>query len=246
MKIYDYCLDKENLEIFPGEIWQNSNVVFHGTSEYHSQQIEQLGFVPSKSPFDLDDARELISLLKRPEISGFDEPRAMGMKVSETLNNYVWGIEKNVLKLSFAYLSYLSVFFSVGHSKGGQAFGNIREAKTIIQRATNANPNVETLITEPIRRLFELENTIANANGIVYAICLESPYIGISEEYGTIHSAKSISVEKIIGKITLPNDTNTIEFSFKVAKEKNNKKNLKRDHLGTKLNRMTNSNEEEW
>lgn len=245
MTIFEYNLDRDNLEIFPTQIWQNPNVVFHGTSEYHSQQIEQSGFVPATSPFNLNDARELIRVLQLPEVSGFDKPKTFGMTVSRTLNNYVLGIENNDFRLSFAYLSYLCVFFSVGQSKGGQTLGNIREAKTIIQRATQANPDVEALITEPIRRLFELENTIANANGVVYAIHLESPYNGITEEYGNIHSTESISADKIIGKVILPNDIDLNTFNIQVTKQRNQDKLLKQGHLGIILNRIAINNDED-
>ncbi len=245
MTLFEYNLDKDNLEIFPNQIWQNPNVVFHGTSEYHSQKIEQNGFVPGTSPFNLDDAKELIRVLQLPEVSIFDKPKQFGMTVSRTLNNYVIGIEKNDLRLSFAYLSYLCVLFSVGQSKGGQTLGNIREAKNIIQRAIQANPDVKTLITEPIQKLFELENTIAKANGVVYAVSLESPYNGITEEYGNIHSTESILVDKIIGKVILPNDINLNTFNIQGTKERNQQKLLKQGHLGITLNRIALNNNDD-
>lgn len=239
MPTFDFNLDRVNLEIFPNEIWQNPNVVFHGTSEYHSLQIERNGFVPVTSPFDLDDARELIRVLQLPEIAPFDTPQAFGMTVSRTLNSYVFGIENNDFRLSFAYLSFLCVYFSAGPSKGGQTLGNIREARTILQRATEADPAVEGLITEPINRLFQLESDVANANGVVYAVQLDEPFSGITEEYGNIHSTTPILANKIIGKVILPNDVNLNEFDIKIVKQKNQQKLLKPGHLGITLNRMT-------
>ena len=157
MPTFDYNLDRVNLEIFPNDIWQDPNIVFHGTSEYHSQEIERNGFIPATAPFDLNDARELVRVLQLPEIIQFDRPQAFGMTVSRTLNSYISGIENNDFRLSFAYLSYLCVLFSTGQFKGGQTLGNVREAKSIIQQAIQANPAVEGMITEPINRLFDLK-----------------------------------------------------------------------------------------
>jgi hypothetical protein len=235
MPIFDFNLDRVNLEIFPNTIWQNPNVVFHGTSEYHSLQIERNGFVPANSPFDIDDARELIRVLQLPEIAPFDTPLAFRMTVSRTLNSYVFAIENNDFRLSFAYLSFLCVYFSVGSSKGGQTLGNIRESKNIIQRAIQVNPEVEELITEPINRLFQLESDVAN--GVVYAVRLEEPYDGITEEYGNVHSTVSIPADNIIGKVILPNDTNLNEFNILDVKHRNKQKLLRPGHLGIILNR---------
>jgi len=245
MPIFDFNLDRANLEIFPNTIWQNPNVVFHGTSEYHSLQIERNGFVPATSPFDIDDARELIRVLQLPEIAPFDTPQAFGMTVSRTLNSYVFGIENNDFRLSFAYLSFLCVYFSVGPSKGGQTFGNIRESKNIIQRAIQVNPEAEELITEPINRLFQLESDVANANGVVYAVRLEEPYDGITEEYGNIHSTVSIQADNIIGKVILPNDINVNEFNIQDVKYRNQQKLIRPGHLGIILNRMNFNDDDE-
>jgi len=245
MPTFDFNLDRVNLEIFPNEIWQNPNIVFHGTSEFHSHQIESNGFVPATSPFNLDDARELIRVLQLPEIEPFDTHQAFGMTVSRTLNSYVFGIENNDFRLSFAYLSYLCVYFSTGSSKGGQTFGNIREARRIIQQAIQANPAVAGLVTQPINRLFQLENDVANANGVVYALQLDEPFNGITEEYGNIHSTRPLLADKIIGKVILPNDIDLNEFDIKIVKQRNQQKLLKLGHLGIILNRMTlNDNEE--
>lgn len=245
MPTFDYNLDIDNLEIFPNDIWQDPNVVFHGTSEYHSQEIERNGFIPATAPFDLNDARELVRVLQLPEITQFDRPQAFGMTVSRTLNSYIFGIENNDFRLSFAYLSYLCVFFSTGQSKGGQTFGNVREAKSIIQQAIQANQAVEGMITEPINRLFELETDVANANGVVYAVRLEAPYGGITEEYGNIHSTVPISANNIIGKVILPNDIDMNEFAIQAVKQRNQQKLIKPGHLGIILNRMNlNDNDE--
>jgi hypothetical protein len=245
MPTFDFNIDRVHLEIFPNHIWQDPNVVFHGTSEYHSPEIERNGFIPATSPFDINDAKELIRVLQLPEIINFDRTQAFGMTVSRTLNSYVFGIENNDFRLSFAYLSYLCVFFSTGQSKGGQTFGNIREAKSIIQQAIQANQAVEGLITEPIIRLFELENNVANANGVVYALKLEAPYNGITEEYGNIHSTLPVIANNIIGKVILPNDIDINEFTIQTVKQRNKQKLLKPGHLGIILNRMTLNDDDE-
>lgn len=241
---YDFNLDRVNLEIFPNEIWQNPNIVFHGTSEYHSQLIETNGFVPATSPFNLDDARELIRVLQLPEVEPFDKPQAFGITVSKALNSYVFGIESGDFRLSFAYLSYLCVYFSTGQLKGGQTFGNIREAKSIIEQAIQVHPAVAELISEPINRIFQLEENVANAKGVVYAVKLEAPYNGITEQYGNIHSDIMIPTDRIIGKIVLPNEININEFGLAEVKQRNQQKLMKLGHLGIILNRMA-SNEDE-
>ncbi|PIF69450.1 hypothetical protein [Flavobacterium sp. 2] len=238
IETYPFNLDRENLEIFPSRIWQDPNVVFHGTSEFYSLEIERRGFTPSTSPFNLDDARELIRILQLPEILPFDRPQAFGMTVSQSLSNYVEAIENNNFRLSFAYLSCLCIFFSTGNSKGGQTLGNVRIAKSIIEEAISRNQEISELITEPITRIFELENSVFNANGIIYAIRLELPYDGITDEYGTIHSTKSIPPNTIIGKVILPNEINLDGITSNMAKQKNIKKIALPNHLGTFLNRI--------
>lgn len=235
---FDFNLDRVNLEIFPDNIWLDPNVVFHGTSEYHSQEIERNGFIPATAPFDINDARELVKVLQLPGLIQFDRPQEIGMTVSKTLDSYISGIANNDFRLSFAYLSYLCVFFTTGRSKGGQIFGNVRQAKLIIQQATQANSDVERMITEPIKRLFELETNVAKANGVVYAVKLESAFNGISEEYGNIHSKVAISAKNIIGKVILPNDINMNEFTITTVKRKNIQKLLKPGHLGINLYKM--------
>jgi hypothetical protein len=238
LKTFDFNLDKVNFEIFPNYIWQDCNVVFHGTSEYHSQNIERIGFIPATSPFDLNDAIELVRVLQLPEILQFDQSNNLGMTVSRSLNNYICGIKSNDLRLSFAYLSYQCIFFSEGQSKGGQVFGYVRKAKSIIQQAIQAIQAVQEIISEPIKRLFDLETNVANANGVVYAVKLQAPYDGIKVENGIIHSTESISANNIIGKVILPNYINMNEFTKKAVNQKNHQKLVKIGHLGIILNRM--------
>lgn len=239
METYEYNLDNINLEIFPLGIWKDPHIVFHGTSEFHSEQIERSGFVPATSPFNLEDARELIRVLQLPDIAKFDKANILGLNISRTLNSYVFGIENKDFRLSFAYLSNLSVGFAMGQSKGGQTLGNIREAKVIIQQAIQANPDLAREITEPINRLFQLETDVANGNGVVYAVKLEPPFSGITEEYGNIHSTVAIPSNRIVGKVILPNDIDPANFNIKILKAANKQKLVKPGHLGILLNRMS-------
>jgi len=239
METYEYNLDTVNLEIFPDEIWRDPHIVFHGTSEFHSERIERNGFIPSTSPFDLSDARELIRVLQLPDIAPFDTPRGLlSMSVAQTLQSYIAAIEKGSFRLSFGYLSFLCVFFSEGPSKGGQTLGTIREARMIIEKAIQANPEAKDLVTEPIHRLFQLENDVANARGIIYAVKLIPPFKGVTDEYGTLHSTVAIPPENIIAKVILPNDLDCKEFESKMVKERNKQKLTRPGHLGILLNRM--------
>lgn len=235
MKIYDYFFDHDNLEVFPRDIWEDPDVVFHGTSDYHSNEIEKNGFIPATPPFELDDAKELIRVLQLPDIQEFDSPDSFGMRLSQYLSSYVIGIENNDFRLSFAYLSYICVIFASGPSKGGQTLGNIRRAKEIINRASQTNPDTKALITEPVKKLWKLENEIANAKGVIYAVKLSSPYKGISEEYGNIHSSAPIAKENIIGKVILPNGINTENQDIASLKERNRIKLMLPGKLGTTL-----------
>ncbi|MFZ4799251.1 MAG: hypothetical protein ACOYMA_17260 [Bacteroidia bacterium] len=51
---YPFNFDSENYEIFPKEIWKNKDVVFHGTTTYHSNSIESVGFQKQYAPYNID------------------------------------------------------------------------------------------------------------------------------------------------------------------------------------------------
>ncbi len=231
IKTFEFYLDTANHEIFPNEIWQDPNIVFHGTSQYHAQTIENNGFVSSTCPFGIKDAKELSTLLQLPQLG--DE----GSKFSRNLNSYISSIENNNFRLSFAYLSFLSVLYASGQSKGGQILGTIRQAHSLITQAIGNNILGSELLTEPIKRLFNLEINISEENGVVYAVRLEHPYDGITEEYDIIHSTRNISPQNIIGKVILPNGYNFDGFDIAQVKQINRKKLLKPGHLGILLNR---------
>ena len=239
MTQFDYIFDEDNLEIFPKEIWENPYVVFHGTSEFHSSNIEKNGLIKATSPFDIKEAEELLRVLNLPQVSQFDQPKTfLNLTVRNTLASYVFGIQNNDFRLSFAYLSYLCVFFSTGKLIGGQTFGNIREAQIILKKAIAYYPEISSQLTEPIIRLFKLGDEIAKTNGVVYAIKLKPPFTGIMEEYGTIHSEFSIDKDSIIGKVILPSNIDTLGIDIALVKKRNQSKLIKNGHLGIILERL--------
>lgn len=238
MTTYEYNFDREHFEIFPEDIWSDPNIVFHGTSEYHSEQIEEKGLLMHYSPFDLEEARALIDVLKKPEVADFDYHRGLNSTTVSTLEEYIQNIENHNFRLSFAYLSYLSAFYSSGRRKGGQIIGIIRDAHDMINEASTRMPKVLQYITPPIKHLFQLADDIANTNGVVYAIKLIEPYSGINNEYGTILSTNKIDVDSIIGKVILPNDINSADSDFSIAKKMNGSKLVKNGNLGVRLYRL--------
>ncbi|WP_419486727.1 hypothetical protein [Chryseobacterium bernardetii] len=231
METFEFIFDEVSNEIFPNEIWQDPNIVFHGTSQYHSQTIENNGFVPATCPFGINDAKELSTLLQLPQLGD------KGSKFSRNLNSYIDSIENNNFRLSFTYLSFLSVLYASGQSKGGQILGTIRQAHSIITQAIRNNLLDSEVLTEPINRLFNLETNTSNENGVIYAVRLEQPYDGITEEYGTIHSTRNILPQNIIGKVILPNGYNTYGVDISQVKQINREKLLRPGHLGILLNR---------
>lgn len=211
MTEYTYNLDIDNLEVFPNEIYKDPFVVFHGTSTYHSENIERNGFIKAQSPFNLDEARELIRILRLPEIMMYDTPLFGGMTLAESLQHYINAIDGNNLRLSFSCLSYQCVLFSNGESKGGQAVGTIRRAEQIIFKAILEELVTNAVITEQVSRLFNLTKNIENAQGIIYAIKLSDSLDGITLENRVVYSSQNISVDSIIGKVLLPNEIQIID-----------------------------------
>lgn len=238
MKLFDLIIDEENLEIFPKEIWANSNIVYHGTSEYHSERIETNGFIPATSPFNIDAVKELLEVLKDPRVSEFDKPKIIfGITTLKVLNSYIFGIENKDFRLSFAYLSLLSALFSTGRNKGGQTLGNIRDSEYYIEQAIKNDESVGQLLTNSIKNIFNAAKEVSDAKGVIYAVELNSPYKGISEEYGTIHSKEPITPDRIVGKVILPDDFDIGKYDIKTLKDRNKQKLVKPGHLGILLNR---------
>ncbi len=235
---FEYQLDTENWEIFPKDIWSDPYLIFHGTSSFHSETIEQNGWVKGHSPYDIADAAELINVLELPLIKPFDKATIFDLTTAKTLKSYVAANRYDQFRLSFAYLSSLCVLFSTGKSKGGQTLGNVRDAKEIIENATIANPSLQCVLTDPLERLFSLADQIDKASGVVYAIKLPKELEGITEEYGVIYSTISIPKELIVGKVIIPDDIDMSVLDRKFLSKKNKAKLLKPGHLGIILGRL--------
>src|SRR6202035_3735543 len=73
MLTFDFEFNSVVLEVFPKQIWENPYHVFHGTSAFHSKQIESRGFIKGYCPFDETQARKLISILSMEFIQDCDQ-----------------------------------------------------------------------------------------------------------------------------------------------------------------------------
>ncbi len=216
IELYEYLLDTKNLEVFPPEIWNDPYVVFHGTSSFHSHSIENEGFVTGRKAYNIEDGRELVRILALEEVRRFDN--LASYTISNSILEY---LEYENPRLSFAYLSSMGLLYSNGEGKGGQSLGKIRDAREIIYRLIAVNAAFNNEITPGVRRLFDLEQQVANENGVIYAIRLPQNLNGISIEYEKIHSNNLIPNENIIGKVIVPEGVN---LNIELIKEKNRKK----------------------
>jgi hypothetical protein len=202
--IYPYQFDAQTLEIFPQEIAANTFVVFHGTAEYHSENIENNGLQLGRCPYDIEAAKELCILLTNPLIVPYDLPNRFGQTCHSSFNGYIFGIENNQLRLSFSHLSYGCVPFASGPLKGGQSLNHVNEAQRIINIAIANNPILAENITPTISNLFNQVQQIQNSNGVVYAIRFPNTLVGLEMGTGAVHSTIDITLEYIIGKVIIP------------------------------------------
>lgn len=234
---YPYQLDETTLEIFPKEISSDPYVVYHGTADHHAQSIEKHGFTRGISPYDLGVARQLVDLLGHPDIAPFDTPRAFNMRLSQVLENYILGIERNEIKISFSAVSYGSVQFACGHLKGGQTLGKIRDAKEMIDNAILANASVESLITSGLNDLLALPDVISESKGVVYAIRLDPSLMGIVVENNIVYSKNPIGPECIVGKVYVPDNTSFTQEDRKRVNDRVKQKLFSTGGLGVIINR---------
>jgi len=237
IKKFDYQLDIDNLEVFPKEIWSDPYVVFHGTSTFHSESIEQCGWLKKYTPYDIEDVTELIKILKLSHIKPFDRAKVCDLTTANTLENYIKAKEVDKFRISFSYLSSQCVLFSTGNSKGGQTLGTVRDAKKIIETAITANPFLQNVLTKQIYRLYDLADEIERASGVVYAIKLPKDLEDITEENGVILSNISIPNKLIVGKVIIPNDIDLNFLDRAILYKKNKAKLLQLGHLGLILGR---------
>jgi len=114
IELFDFNYDNEKSEIFPPSIYDDPYVVFHGTSTYHSQSIEENGFIKGFSPFNLEDGKELVKFLVLDQVKPFDKPTFLGFNTSTFLSSYIAGIENGQFRLSCSYLSYFCGYFASG------------------------------------------------------------------------------------------------------------------------------------
>lgn len=223
MKIIEYEFDIENLEILAKAIWSKPNIVFHGTTSYHSDNIEKNGFVVNHIPFDIDKVKILIKVLETDGFSKYDDVTGnLNTTTVEGIRNYINTIENRDLRLSFTPLSYLSARYSSSETKGGQIFRLIRKAKMIIDVAIKEN-KLEDQVPEEVYDIFTLLNDIDNSDSIVYVIELSKDLVGIEcDVNNVIHSSNSLSPEHIIGKVIVPSS-----FGMNVVEEEKIKLKLR-------------------
>ena len=235
---YNIEIDNCNYEIFPKQIWEDTKIIFHGTSEYYSKDIEKEGFTKSYCPFSKDQANDLIALLRKLELDDLDEKQLM----IKDIEKYIIDSTNNELRISFSYSSYVSSYFASGIYKGGQIIGKIAKCKKILLDKIESKEINPELITNQIAQMFQLVDNISEAYGVVYAIKIDEPYEGIQEEFGVIYSNITISPNMIIGKIILPEKYCVEDNIFKQAKKHNIKKLFTPNNLGNILYKIYNDN----
>lgn len=206
MNEYEYKLDRDTLEIFPSEINANPLVVFHGTTSYHSENIERNGFCVNTTPYNIDHVEIIVNTLKNDPFSNFDKKKGFfNWTTSFGIEHYLGSIEKKEFRLSFSPVSYACVSFTESQTKGGQAFRDIREAKEVIDFAIRSDKSLEKLIPDEVNSLFMELEKIDKSQGVVYAIKLLDDLDGIEcDMNNVVYSLKDISKEQIIGKVFIP------------------------------------------
>lgn len=202
MNEYEYIFNDQSLEIFPERIVNDPYIVFHGTSHYYSEHIEQIGFQRNYSPFDENAVVNLVELLESENFINYDVDN-----MASSLRHYL----NNNMRLSFTSLSGNAINYATGISKGGQIIGKIRRAQQVVNNALSENPELDNNINELIRNLFILCSDIGNALGVIYAIRLPADLNGIIDENYVIHSYNSIPAISIEGRVILPNGIEEVD-----------------------------------
>jgi len=213
MNEYQYAFLDEFSEVFPEEIFNNPYIVFHGTSNYYSDEIEENGFEQGYSPFDENAVESLATLLETENFANYDENNIAG-----TLRHYL----QNNMRLSFTCLSGCAIEFGLGISKGGQIIGKIRRARAVVQTAVTENPGLVNNISPLIENLFQICDDIGNHLGVIYAIRLPENLNGIIDENFVIYSDYYIPATSIIAKVILPDEIE--EFNRELFASRNKKK----------------------
>jgi len=212
---YQYQQDDENLEIVPKEVWTNPMVVFHGTTTYHSENIEKNGFIVNRPPYNIDHVEILVGILKSNDFSKFDHKKGfLNWTTAFGIEHYLDAIHKKEFRLSFSSLSSACVAFTTSIAKGGQAFRDIREAKQIFDFAINSDNSLENKIPNEVLLLFNELEKIEISQGVVYAIKLSDDLNGVECDINNvIYSSVSIPKELIIGKVLIPDSPDVLQIA---------------------------------
>lgn len=218
MKVFPFSIDNINLEIVPKEICSNPMIVFHGTSSYHSNRIEENGFIVNSVPYEIDKVRILVETLKSNDFSKFDKKKGfLKWTTAFGIEHYLDAIEKGEFRLSFTPLSLAAALYSFSETKGGQALRDIRIAKQIIETAVEHDNSLQEKIPVEVIQLIELLSEIDNSNSVVYAVQLTDNLEGIEcDMNNVIYSNISIPKELIVGKVLVPNSFGQNTFDKKL------------------------------
>jgi hypothetical protein len=217
-----YQLDNINLEIVPQDIWSNPLNVFHGTTTYHSERIENKGFIVNSAPYNIEDVKILVQTLKSPDFEKYDLKKGyFNWTTAFGIEHYLDALEKKEFRLSFTPVSLASAQYTFAETKGGQALRDIREAKKILDFALIQNQSLEDKIPEEVIHLFDVIQEIDNSIGVVYVVRLPDDLNGIEcDMNNVIYSNLSIPRERIIGKILIPNQLTELELDKNLINNK--------------------------
>jgi hypothetical protein len=222
MKEFDYSLNNETLEIFPAEFSKNPLIVYHGTTSYHSKNIEENGFCVNTPPYNIDKVKILVETLKSADFSKYDVKKGfLNWTTAFGIEHYLDAIEKKEFRTSFLPVSYACAAYTKSQTKGGQAFRDIREAKTIIEFAIQNDPSLENKVPDEVTLLFSELYKVDNSQGVIYAVKLPEELKGIECDINNVvYSNRDISKEHIIGKINIPENPTELEIEQNAINQK--------------------------
>lgn len=222
MDEYQYELNNEKLEVFPDELVNDPLVVFHGTTTYHSENIENNGFHVNTTPYNIEPVKVLVETLKNQYFSKYDKKKGFfNWTTAFGIEHYLDAIEKREFRISFSPVSYACVSYTELQTKGGQAFRYIREARLIIDFAVKSEPSLEKIIPEEVKALFAELDEVDNSQGVIYAVRLSENLEGIECDLNNVvYSNKNISRNQIIGKVLIPENPTKLELEQNALKNK--------------------------
>lgn len=224
MEEFDYSLSNETLEIFPAKISSNPLIVYHGTTSYHSENIETNGFIVNTPPYNIDHVKTLVNTLKSDDFSKYDVKKGfLNWTTAFGIEHYLDAIDKKEFRISFSPVSYACVGCTKAQTKGGQAFRDIREAKTIIDFAIQKDPSLEKKVPNEVSWLFSELDKVDNSQGVIYAVQLPESLIGVQCDLNNvIYANKDIPKEQIIGKVHIPESPSESKITQNTINQKLN------------------------